>query len=374
MKLVLATPLYPPDSGGPATYAKLLREHFPAKGQPFGGPGDVVLVNFAEIRHLPRGIRHFVYFLRVLGATRHADVVLALDPVSTGLPALIAACILRKPFVVKIVGDFAWEQGRQRFGITATLDQFVRQVRVPFGAACLRVVQTFVARNATRIIVPSNYLKGIITVWGIRPEKITVIYNSIEVPELSISEERHERSIISVGRLVPWKGMDGIIDAVAKVKNDIPDASLTIVGAGPDMQSLQQQGSAQLGSSITFTGALGNRETLEKIASNSIFVLNSSYEGLSHLLIEALSLGSAIIATDVGGNPELIDHEKNGLLVPFGDTPALAAAISRLLSDTELAARLRAAAKESAGRFSVPAMIDQTRMLLASAAEKGRTI
>jgi glycosyltransferase involved in cell wall biosynthesis len=384
MKTVIATPLYPPDSGGPATYAKLLVEHLPAahSTEPVGGVvgqrDEVALVKFSDVRHLPKGIRHARYFWNVLKVAQNADVILALDPVSVGLPAALAAGILRKPFVVKIVGDFAWEQGTQRFGVIAQLDDFVRQERVPFAVACLRVTQTFVARRAKRIIVPSEYLKGIITAWGIDPKKINVIYNSIQLPE-AITEpsdkNTSKRSVISVGRLVPWKGMDGVIEAVAHIQQfqgetlksgSLPAVTLTIVDDGPDKERLMKKGAELLGDSITFSGRLSHDEVLQAIQSSEIFVLNSSYEGLSHLLIEALMLGSAIIASDAGGNPEVIQNERTGLLVPVGDTKALTAAIERLLTDHELAARLRAAAKESASRFTVPAMIEKTHALLMS--------
>src|SRR3989338_11012397 len=117
MKLVIATPLYPPEIGGPATYAKLLEEGLPGKGI------EVELVKFSEVRHLPRLIRHYAYYRRVLRAAKSADVVLALDPVSVGLPAMWAAKRAGKSFVVKIVGDYAWEQGQQRFGVMQNLDE-----------------------------------------------------------------------------------------------------------------------------------------------------------------------------------------------------------------------------------------------------------
>src|SRR3989344_5398382 len=174
MKLVIATPLYPPEIGGPATYAKLLCEGLPAKGI------EVALVKFNEVRHLPKGIRHIAYYFRVRKAARSADIVLALDPVSAGLPALWAARRAGKPFVVKIVGDYAWEQGQQRFGVTKTLDEFVQTKRVPFPVWLLQKVQTGVARRARQIIVPSKYLKNIVSAWGVRAEKIKVVYNGIE--------------------------------------------------------------------------------------------------------------------------------------------------------------------------------------------------
>jgi glycosyltransferase involved in cell wall biosynthesis len=384
MKVVLATPLYPPDSGGPATYAKLLVENFA------GERDEVALVKFSDVRHLPKGVSHAVYFWNVLRASRNADVILALDPVSVGVPAALAAGILRKPLVVKIVGDFAWEQGTQRFGITVPLDAFVRQERVPFAVACMRVAQKFVADRATRIIVPSNYLKRIVTAWGIPSEKISVIYNSVEIPEdffeITARETKGntdindgiKNSIVSAGRLVPWKGMDGVIDAVASLRAASTSSrshldfnqgetlmpTLVIVGDGPEREALVQKGAELLGSSIFFTGQISHENTLRTIQDSRIFVLNSTYEGLSHLLIEALALGSVIVASEAGGNPEVIQNEVNGLLVPVGDTAALAGAIERVLAEPELAARLRAAAKASAGRFTVPAMIKETRELL----------
>jgi glycosyltransferase involved in cell wall biosynthesis len=368
MRLLIATPLYPPDSGGPATYSKLLHDHLPDQGD------AVVVVKFSEVRHLPKIVRHYVYFRNVLKVGKNADVILALDPVSTGLPALFAARFLRKPFVVKIVGDFAWEQGTQRFGIMETLDEFVRKEKTPFAVACLRVVQTYVARSATKIIVPSNYLKGIVMAWSskISSEKISVIYNSIELPEhsksfnVSTQEGTQNPIIVSAGRLVPWKGMEGLIDAVAEVKEKIPNVTLKIIGDGPDRKLLEEHGAKKLGESISFTGALTHEDTLKMMGSATVYVQNSSYEGLSHQLIEVLMLGKAIIATNVGGNPEVIKDGETGLLVPFGDEGALVNALEQLMEDGELRARLSAHAKDSSSRFALSIMIGRTHTLLAS--------
>ena len=328
MRLLVATPLYPPDSGGPATYSKLLEEHFPSKGD------EIILVKFSDVRHLSKGIRHIAYFWRVFKAGKNADLILALDPVSTGLPAWFAAKALGKPFVVKIVGDFAWEQGSQRYGITETLDEFVLRERTPFAVACMRVAQKFVAKHAVKIIVPSNYLKRIITAWGVTSGKIEVIYNSILLPKLPEVTE-HGLLVVSAGRLVPWKGMEGLIDAVAIVRESLPDVMLTIVGDGPDRKKLEEKGEKELESGITFTGKISHEENLAVVKSAAVYVQNSSYEGLSHQLIEALMLGKAIIATDVGGNPELIHDGENGLLIPYGDQEALVSALTELLEDAE---------------------------------------
>src|SRR3989339_1894470 len=103
-KILIATPLYPPDIGGPATYAKTLEIELPKRGL------VVSIVSFSSVRHLPKGFSHLAYFFKLLKAAWRADLIFALDPISVGLPAHAVSKLLGKPLYVKIVGDFAWEQ------------------------------------------------------------------------------------------------------------------------------------------------------------------------------------------------------------------------------------------------------------------------
>ena len=212
MRVLIATPLYPPDPGGPATYAKTLEEALPSAGI------DVSLVAFGRVRRYPKVVRHFLYLLLLLREGRDADLLYALDPVSVGVPAALAAWMLRKPFVLKVVGDYAWEQGRQRYGVTESLDRFVRAHNLPFEVRCFQWIEATVARCAARIVVPSEYLKRIVSHWnGVDHSRITVIYNAMQEEEPteappSVRVLPHPR-IMSIGRLVPWKQVDGVIDA-----------------------------------------------------------------------------------------------------------------------------------------------------------------
>lgn len=356
MKLVIATPLYPPEIGGPATYAKLLYEGLPKMGRSDLPKIEVELVKFSDVRYLPKFIRHYAYYLRVLKAARSADVVLALDPVSVGLPAMKAARRAGKPFVVKIVGDYAWEQGQQRFGIKQNLDEFVKTERVSFPVRMFRRIQTRVARNAMKIIVPSEYLKGIVAAWGISPEKIHVIYNAVPLEPLGAVPEHvvalPRPLVVTAARLVPWKGVEGVIDAVANLSG----ASLAIVGDGPDRVALARHASEKLPGRAVLTGMLSHKDTLAVIKCADVFVLNSSYEGLSHLLIEAVMLGVPVVATRVGGNSEVIRNGVNGTLVSVGDIHALTNALQERQPPTE----------DTAGQFSVERMLTATARLLTS--------
>jgi len=359
MRIVLATPLYPPDIGGPATYCKLLEEEFPQQGI------EVEVVAFAQVRGMPRIIRHIAYFVLVKRALRKAEVVLALDPVSVGLPVCLACWGTGKPFFLKIVGDYAWEQGRQRFGVSVGIDEFILDKNIPFVLRILRYIQVGVASRAKHILVPSQYLKKIIGLWGIPLSKIEVIYNSVSLetnaevlPEMIAKLPRPR--VVTAGRLVPWKHMDGVIDAVARVRMNGVNASLVIVGEGPLEEKLRAQARQKLGTSCVMPGKLTHAETLTVIKDADVFVLNSSYEGLSHVLIEAQILATPTIATEVGGNPEVIFHGKNGLLVPPENVSALASSLEDLLKNTQLRSVLADGARKLSSRFSVDEMITKT--------------
>jgi glycosyltransferase involved in cell wall biosynthesis len=158
--------------------------------------------------------------------------------------------------------------------------------------------------------------------------------------------------VVTAGRLVPWKNIDGIIDAIFLQAGP----SLVVVGDGPLRVPLVHHANKKMAGQAVFTGLLSHGDTLSVMKAADVFILNSSYEGLSHLLIEALMLGVPIIATRVGGNPEVIQDGENGLLVPVGDTKALSSALERILTDTDLRKRLSEGAHDSIKRFSVETM------------------
>ncbi|HTF89059.1 MAG TPA: glycosyltransferase, partial [Planctomycetota bacterium] len=115
---------------------------------------------------------------------------------------------------------------------------------------------------------------------------------------------------------------------------------------------------------------LGNRPYAEiplLIRASEIFVLNSTYEGLSHTLLEVCALGTPAVATDIGGNPEVIEDGVNGLLVHPGEPAELARAIGRLLGDPELQSRFREASIRRMARFSVEATFSEVEATLREA-------
>ena len=274
MKVLIATPLYPPDIGGPATYSKKIADELPKHGI------DVDVLSFGDVRHLPKIIRHVLYFWKVFWRGRTADIIFAQDPVSVGVPAACAAFLLRKPLIIKVVGDYAWEQGVQRFGIDELLDEFLK-TQYGVGVFLLRAAQRFSTKRARRIIVPSNYLKSVVVQWGIRPEKIAVMYNDIHVPLLQGSKDDMRKRLgipqdaflfFSAGRLVPWKGFEMLIDVMSNLIATHPKFLFYIAGDGPQHQYLIGRiYAAGLENNISLLGSLSHNALLTYIRSCDIF-------------------------------------------------------------------------------------------------------
>lgn len=341
MKLLIITGIYPPTPGGPATYTKLLEDELPEHGF------EVSVVTFDMVRHLPVGIRHLVFIYKILRASKGVDLLYAQDPVSVGFPTYIASKVCKKKYVLKIVGDYAWEQGTQRYGVTDLLDVFVEPDKnYHKKVMALKKVQTKVAQHADKIIVPSNYLKEVVSKWGVDASAIHVVYNAFNGAYVKDSKDalrakynisQDEEIIVTVARLVPWKGIDTLITLIPKLQKADKNIHVFVIGSGPEQKHLEQIiAENNLEEKVTLTGPLSREVVYEYISLADVFVLNTAYEGLSHVLLEALALGTPVVTTDVGGNPELIRHEENGILVPYNDTDALQTAITTVLAGGEI--------------------------------------
>ena len=361
-KILIVTPLYPPDIGGPATYSKLLEKELPLRGF------SIEVLKFGKFLKYPYIIRHILFFFTCLKAAANFDVVYALDPLGVGLPSGVAARVLGKKFIIKIVGDRAWETARQRFGSKEMLDDFVERKFYFSLIFLVRVGQKLAAHLAHKIVVPSNYLKKIVVSWGVNPDKIGVIHNTFydvhfEGEKLEIRKKLglEGNIILSAGRLELWKGFGTLIEVVSEIEG----ARLLIAGKGLEEENLRRQVELLKDKNkVVLLGELNKNDLYSYLKASDLFVLNTGYEGLSHVLLEAMSLGLPIITTNIGGNPELIDDGINGLLVLYNDKAALKSSIIKVLHDKQLQAKFGEAAKQKSKQFSVERAVgDLTKLI-----------
>lgn len=351
-----------PEAGGPKTYTGILARELPKLGV------AVSVEGFSALLSLPPILRHTAFALILAARAFGADVVYAQDPVSTGLPAYLAARITGRRFVLKVVGDFAWEQGVIRYGVRCPLDEFEKYADAHWYVKLLRALESFVGRHADRVVVPSNYLARVVARWGVERERVSVIRNGFSAHDDERSRDgiRSELGldgfvIISAGRLVPWKGFESLIEAALELKREIPAVRILIAGGGPDWESLgaliRRVGAGDV---VEMLGHLPQFELHRYLRGSDLFVLNSSYEGMSHQLLEAMALGVPIVTTSAGGNPEMLSDNREALLVPLGDRRALVWAICELYKNVSLRETLARAARERVREFSEEKMVSET--------------
>jgi glycosyltransferase involved in cell wall biosynthesis len=170
----------------------------------------------------------------------------------------------------------------------------------------------------------------------------------------------HAPVVMNIGALVPHKGHRHLIDAAAIVRRDVPDAHVVILGEGTLRATLEQQvRHLHLDRHVLLPGF--RADVLAVLKSADLFVMSSETEGLGTSILDAMACGKAVVGTSAGGIPEIVEDGVTGLIVPPRDPEALAAAITKLLVDEPLRARMGAAGLARVReRFTVDRMIEGT--------------
>ncbi len=372
MRILVITGIFPPDIGGPATYIPEIAKALQERGHQISvvttsepewldhDDNEHPFPVFRMNRRMPLAWRSFHFSRTIFRHAKKADVVLANG---VFLEATAASFLARKPLVQKIVGDPTWERARNR-GWSADNFETFQTRSYGLRIEALKKLTTFVARRAKKIIVPSRYLAGWVRKWGIPQSKIVVIHNSVQSPDL-VDPARvpltYSVKLVTACRLVSWKRVDSIIHAVGQMD----DVGLLVCGDGPERNNLEKLARDQgLTARIHFTGQKNREETLALMAGCDIFILNSTYEGLSHVILEAMSLGLPVIATAVGGTPELLKNGEAGVLIKNGNAEALKSAVLKLIRSPETLQAMREKAKSAVKTFSFPTMVQETEEVL----------
>ncbi|MDP1719366.1 MAG: glycosyltransferase family 4 protein, partial [bacterium] len=377
-RLLIATGIYPPDIGGPATYTALLEGELPKRGF------AVDHLAFTEYRKKPKIIRHLLYLWDCWKKVKNFDAIYAQDPVSVGLPALLAARLRGKKFFIRVAGDYAWEQAAQRFGVRDTIDDFSRfaesreaRQKYPWQVKLLIKIQRFVVGRADLVITPSNYFRKLVGGWTKNPERVKTIHNGIDLKIPNFYPfgtspagrqfpipNKGNKTILSAGRLVPWKGFDFLIKLMANP--ELSDYKLRIVGDGPDKDRLAGIiKELHLENRVELPGEV-NREAILKdyLPNAGIFILNTSFESFSFAVAEAMNAGIPIVATRIGSIPELVEDGKEGILVDPDNKEQILAAIKKISGDSDFRINLAFAAHIKAQEFSIDRTVDNLVKLI----------
>ncbi len=227
--------------------------------------------------------------------------------------------------------------------------------------AARRIVSAVLARAALVLALSEAWCA---TLQRISPRaRLEVLMNAVPLPppeRLPHAPDR-EPTLLFFGEIARHKGVFDLARAFAGVAAGLPGLRLVYAGTGSGVEETRRlTRQLALGDRVEFTGWLEAQRKRATLAGATIFVLPSYVEGMPMALLEAMSFGLPVIATPVGGVPEIVTHEVDGLLVPPGDIDALGAAIVRLMSEPGLRERLGHAARETiAMRFSLDSAVER---------------
>src|SRR3989344_1978537 len=383
-KILILTGIYPPDIGGPATILKALVEsleknNFSVELVTYSDPISKAFPDQKNIHRIRRNQfflwQYLEYFLQAFRLAVSANLIYVMDVYSVGYFAYLLKKILGKKYIVRFAGDSAWETAVSNGWTNDYIVDF-QQKNYDQRIEKLKERRKQILISADRVIAVSQFMAIIAGKIGVSKDKIKIIYNSIDFFEhdnvnlakiQSIKQEygQSAKLLITACRLTPWKGVDGIIRILPGLSEKVGKVNLLVLGEGQELENLKKLASSlNAKNNVYFLGKVTHHEIINYFKAADLFVLNTNYEGLSHTILEAMLAQVPIITTNAGGNPEVIEDGKDGLVVEYNNNEELLAASLKILIDEQLVKGLVLNASRKLEDFRWDKTIDGTIQLL----------
>ncbi|MFH1423477.1 MAG: glycosyltransferase family 4 protein [Candidatus Nealsonbacteria bacterium] len=287
MKIVLATPIYPPEIGGPAIYSQRLKEGLEKMGH------EINIVSYRDLRAYPQPLRIFVYFLKLLKSAKGCDLIYSFNLTSCGLPACCVSKILSTRFFVRIGGDFLWERAVEAGRTQKPLREYYEDSKTFKERFWIRLMKK-VFNQAGRIIFTSGFQRNIyLKYFGVDEHKTVIIQNPF--PEISLPADNAQDTkyqILYAGRLLKLKNLDFLIRVFHNVLLKTgKKLTLKIIGEGPESKNLKAD------KSIIFSPAISQQDLWKEIQQAYLCVLPSLTEITPNFALECLKLRKPILLT-----------------------------------------------------------------------------
>jgi len=279
-------------------------------------------------------------FARIVGHVRQLhrshriDLIHAHAPLPCGHAAMLLSAEMGIPYIVSVHG----------------LDAFSDRYASGLAARWCRRVSQRAYRFSRRVVCVSEHVREQVLEGMGRNCRTSVIYNGVDAELFSPANPAFDEQqlVLSVGNLIPIKGHDLLIRAVASLAGELPDLNLEIVGDGPERERLQTlAGQCQLSDRVRFPGRQSRHQVATAMQRCTVFALPSRYEGLGCVYLEAMSAAKPVIGCRDQGIAEIIRQGTNGFLVGPDNEKELTIALGMLLRDQNLRRNLGRAARDT---------------------------
>lgn len=277
--ILITTGIYPPEIGGPAGYARELFDTFLTQKY------SVSVMTFGVFRKFPTGIRHILYFLKLLYSSLAVDYIIALDTFSVALPSLVFAKITGKKIVIRVAGDFLWESYVERTKTSVLLSEFYSKNRnYTFKENFIFGITRFVLNRADGVVFSTEWQKNImLEVYGLDKNKISIINNFFPKVEIQQTATNQQKVFLSPSRDIYIKNKERLFLAFNKIKEKHPEVVL----------DTRQVSSDVLG---------------EKIIQSYAVIVPSFSEVSSNLVCDALRYDIPVIVTKDNGMLDKLEN------------------------------------------------------------------
>ncbi|MDA9675094.1 glycosyltransferase family 4 protein [Candidatus Actinomarina] len=350
MNILITVGIFPPDIGGPASFVPNISNFLIENGH------NVKIICLSEVgnnhiednldvirirRSSSLPIRWLKTIYQIVKNGRNSDLIFVNG---IGVESTIAALILKKKLIRKIVGDPVWERAYNQKKTIESFDEFQNN-KHSFLIEVQKLLRNWSINSAEIVITPSDHLKNFVSELGFNNE-ILKINNGIDITDIKRTNvHKADINLLIISRLVIQKNINIVIEAMELLDNK--KVKLSIIGEGGESSKLEGViHELNLQNRVQLLGKIDNNKISQFLLTADIFIQASDYEGLPHSVLEAINYEVPILSTEVGGCKDLLNDGERGFIIPIPpDKKIIAENITYIIDNKDEATKRAVAAK-----------------------------
>ena len=350
MNILITVGIFPPDIGGPASFVPKISNFLVENGHnvkiiclsEVGNnhiEDNLDVIRIRRLNNLP--VRWLKTIYQIVKNGRNSDLIFVNG---LGVESAIAALMLKKKLIRKIVGDPVWERAYNQKKTIESFDEFQNN-KHSFLIEVQKLLRNWSVNSAEVVITPSDHLKNFVSELGFNNE-ILKINNGVDITDIKRTNvHKADINLLIISRLVIQKNINIVIEAMELLDNK--NVKLSIIGEGGEFNKLEGViHELNLQNRVQLLGKIDNNKISQFLLTADIFIQASDYEGLPHSVLEAINYEIPILSTEVGGCKDLLNEGERGFIIPIPpDKKIIAENIIYIINNQDEATKRADAAK-----------------------------
>ena len=350
MNILITVGIFPPDIGGPASFVPKISNFLIENGHNvkiicLSEVGNNHIEDNLDVIRIRRSnslpIRWLKTIYQIVKNGRNSDLIFVNG---LGVESAIAALMLKKKLIRKIVGDPVWERAYNQKKTIESFDEFQNN-KHSFLIEVQKLLRNWSVNSAEVVITPSDHLKNFVSELGFNNE-ILKINNGVDITDIKRTNvHKADINLLIISRLVIQKNINIVIEAMELLDNK--NVKLSIIGEGGEFNKLEGViHELNLQNRVQLLGKIDNNKISQFLLTADIFIQASDYEGLPHSVLEAINYEIPILSTEVGGCKDLLNDGERGFIIPIPpDKKIIAENIIYIINNKDEATKRADAAK-----------------------------